>query len=683
MAPTASVSECLEGASNREEHPQTSPSPPGELVHTAVPTDANQRNCNQEDTSDTTEHQDRKAIEIEDLIAELCLTAPSDPVKFCIRHYQYGKELKKIENNIYTETRPTLIDTADYLLLKFNEKTATKKYLAHEILCRIQNLLPDDCNLCNKRYRINLNDKPLLECEVCFQGVHEPCWTQLIHAKSSIINSLQLEKLNAKELINPLNFPGVHYICQACEPEAIPCIDSTSSSNPKQKSSKNTQKKKQTEPSEKRKTTETAVSSLPKPIDTNEATIPISTTNNVPPNTNTMDNIWATPNPYAPLTNCLSNDQQVLQTNTQIHADPNETSSVRRSLVSQPTTNTSLAQLTPNPTSVAQANNTAPPPPPPPQQGTSLSQQMSSSQYHPIDGNSQAHPPTNVEAPTTTKYPIICRFFKKGSCKHGIKGQSCQFQHPTICEKFTQHGTRKPRGCNLGRSCKDFHPLVCINSLRTGKCFDSTCRFNHIGGTKREPPSITNHQQSVLIPNQQQPPQHHQQSNHHQHHQQSHCQQLNHQSDGRGDQSNQHQSSHNTNHILGAIRLMKAEIMEAMESRMSVLMTKVQSLTTPHHPYPHTYQAQLANNPNNQSTLMQPHIPQQFNAHPSSQLQIPYQQANNVPQPNNNLQTNTTAPPTQMLPNTTHPPQPPSLMNLSFQMPPRVQPTIQQSQTQM
>ena len=38
-----------------------------------------------------------KASEIDDLIAELCITAPSDDIKFCLRSYQPGKRLPQIE----------------------------------------------------------------------------------------------------------------------------------------------------------------------------------------------------------------------------------------------------------------------------------------------------------------------------------------------------------------------------------------------------------------------------------------------------------------------------------------------------------------------------------------------------------------------------------------------------------
>ena len=75
------------------------------------------------------------------------------------------------------------------------------------------------------------------------------------------------------------------------------------------------------------------------------------------------------------------------------------------------------------------------------------------------------------------KVPMICRFFKNGTCKYGLKGRDCRFDHPKPCKKFIQHGTRQPRGCNLGKKCKLFHPKMCFDSLRKGECFFETCRY--------------------------------------------------------------------------------------------------------------------------------------------------------------------------------------------------------------
>ena len=77
---------------------------------------------------------DKKETEINELIAELCLSAPSEPVKFCLRLYQYGKSLSHLEKDFRKHKRDVLRDTADYLNIPgFMDKT--KDTLAHLVIC--------------------------------------------------------------------------------------------------------------------------------------------------------------------------------------------------------------------------------------------------------------------------------------------------------------------------------------------------------------------------------------------------------------------------------------------------------------------------------------------------------------------------------------------------------------------
>ena len=52
------------------------------------------------------------------------------------------------------------------------------------------------------------------------------------------------------------------------------------------------------------------------------------------------------------------------------------------------------------------------------------------------------------------------------------------------------HGTREPRGCNLGRrNCPNFHPKLCPQSIRKSECFNTECKLQHVRGTRRAPDS--------------------------------------------------------------------------------------------------------------------------------------------------------------------------------------------------
>ena len=149
------------------------------------------------------------------------------------------------------------------------------------------------------------------------------------------------------------------------------------------------------------------------------------------------------------------------------------------------------------------------------------------------------------------KSQTICKFFKNSKCRHGMKGKGCNFTHPTMCLKFTQHGTRQPRGCNLGKKCPDFHPAMCINSLRKGECFSQSCKFNHIRGTKRHPPQVKTNDNSDNT----KPP------------------------EIEMENSNQPHPNAQGNNFLDVIRLLKAEVvLQTMELKMSSLTNQIQQL---------------------------------------------------------------------------------------------------------
>ena len=82
--------------------------------------------------------------------------------------------------------------------------------------------------------------------------------------------------------------------------------------------------------------------------------------------------------------------------------------------------------------------------------------------------------------------PPICKYYKNGNCKHGRKGDGCNFDHPKACRKLMQHGNKGQRGCKDGRNCIDFHPRMCADSITKGECFNNKCTFVHVKGTKRK-----------------------------------------------------------------------------------------------------------------------------------------------------------------------------------------------------
>ena len=424
-----------------------------------------------EPTDDSHNQVMNKEGETEDLIAELCMNAPHDSVKFCIRNYQHDKTLAQLEKDFELEKRDTLLATAEYLKAE-NYESKNKKPLAHLIICRIQNLLPDNCTQCNERYRIELNETPLLECAICGQGVHRECWIHLASAVSNeLISASDIDKVCFKKLYNPLNLPNIYYICEICKEATIPNVEDGNKKRKKPKVTGN----------------ETANA-------TAHATLPTSSTNSF-----TEDSVD-------------SHDRTDLQI----------------------------------------SNDSAP----------------TKADLSKLDNDSEIYKSTHRDNnPDSNKKSLItCRFFKSVNCKHDMKGNGCKFTHPKVCMKYTQHGTRQPRGCKLGNRCKDFHPVMCISSLRKGECFSQSCKFNHVKGTKRHPPTTKIRQPDVYpntnAPTNQQPDNAHQ------------------------IQQSSQQNPDGQNHFLELIRLLKAEILQTMEMKMTSITNQIQQMqqiqTQPH-----------------------------------------------------------------------------------------------------
>ena len=341
-----------------------------------------------------------------------------------------------------------------------NFESKTKKPLAQLIICRIQNLLPENCTICSERYRISINEEPLLDCAICGQGVHKSCWTTLATAMANDINDLtDLNAKSFKDLFNPLKLPGLYYICDMCKVTTIPNEESGNSKRKKLKDN----------------------TTQPELGDGNSSQ--------------------------------ESNNSETEQT-----------------AVLQPV--------------VAQQEADDP--------STSVGEDEQKSVTQPLS-NSQLVMQNDV---SNEKTSTVCRFFTNGNCKHGMRGKECKYTHPKVCSKFTQHGTRQPRGCNLGKKCKDFHPKMCINSLRKGECFSTTCRFNHVKGTKRTPPAVKN--ENAVMPK----------SNN---------------NDVKAPEFAQSDSTNDSNpnetgHFLEVIRLLKAEILQTLDLKMALITRQINFL---------------------------------------------------------------------------------------------------------
>ena len=133
-----------------------------------------------------------------------------------MRLYEYGKSIRHLEKTFNQCTKVVLENTLQYLNVEDQSKYV-KPTIINNLICRVQNLLPDCCSICNESYSIRNGDHPFLECVVCGQEVHKPC----------IVNILgeDTDAANIQQLYHPFNLPGIHYICHPCEVSTLPHKD--------------------------------------------------------------------------------------------------------------------------------------------------------------------------------------------------------------------------------------------------------------------------------------------------------------------------------------------------------------------------------------------------------------------------------------------------------------------------
>ena len=187
-----------------------------------------------------------------------------------------------------------------------------------------------------------------------------------------------------------------------------------------------------------------------------------------------------------------------------------------------------------------------------------------------------------------SKKEKTCLFFMKGICKYGIVGKECKYSHPKMCDKLLKHGTRQPHGCNLGKKCTKFHPKMCSSSITKSECFDEDCKFKHVRGTKREQGTTKSNNKP-----------------------------------GNNASVTVNSKTNGQNDFLEALRLMKAELMGAMDSKLAMVISQLQQPhPQPFYP-PHTFQLQqnpLQSNTGPAHMMWHQHTNPQLQINPQSQM---------------------------------------------------------------
>ena len=112
-------------------------------------------------------------------IAALCAAAANDAVRNCLRKYDPTKTSYQIERELKKDKKDVLVETLNYLGITGMGQFRADA-LPHELVCRVQNLLPDTCHLCKQTYCIQVGEKPIMSCAKCGQGCHNPCILQAL-----------------------------------------------------------------------------------------------------------------------------------------------------------------------------------------------------------------------------------------------------------------------------------------------------------------------------------------------------------------------------------------------------------------------------------------------------------------------------------------------------------------------
>ena len=372
------------------------------------------------------------ASEIEEqerVIAMLCAAAP-DAIRDCLRKYVPRKAVWQIEAALKQSRKQLLVDTLKYLGVPDMDEFQAAA-LPHELVCRIQNLFPDVCHICNQKYCVKLGDKPIVSCALCGQGSHNECLLQILNVAEGELNQGNQYGL---DMLNPYATVGLIYLCGVCQKTALPQKDSLkikakTNTRPKAADTQQTQNPEldpinlaSTHAVQSQDLIPDAALSAGSPVDRNED------------RGSTTDGAAATP------THNRNDEQRNL--------DGNSSAEIRIG-------------------------------------GQAQNQLLVGSR-----ARLQQLPQSGSSAQNSTD--SVCRFYKEWRCKHGMSGRKdggCKYAHPKPCKQFMTNGNRRQRGCTKGNQCDSYHPKVCNESLKKRLCTNNDCKYPHIQGTLRSAPA--------------------------------------------------------------------------------------------------------------------------------------------------------------------------------------------------
>ena len=126
-----------------------------------------------------------------ELLNQIANEAPTDEIKEIISYYSVNQDGTEIYNNMKSQSRSSILTTAQYLNVKNTSGKVTT--LSKAIIKKLESHLLQKCAICKIHYHIKTSQKPIIECKICGQGCHDECYSALV----------------------PL--PGVKFYCTTCD----------------------------------------------------------------------------------------------------------------------------------------------------------------------------------------------------------------------------------------------------------------------------------------------------------------------------------------------------------------------------------------------------------------------------------------------------------------------------------
>ena len=404
-------------------------------------------------SSDLTQQDSESSDDIEKwkrIVTELSLRAPNQQIKSCIQTYDPENPTKtNIKTISKSFKKDIIIDTLDFLS-KQKTEDANKENLVQKLCVKIQNYFPDVCQICNASYTFGFDDISFLQCVSCGQEAHRQCYFNLLE-------DMNLVSENETIRVSLFQIPGFFFLCHSCQDGTV---------NFTQRN-------------------------LPKSSNKLIAHVPKD-----PPNGDEETNITIQPAlPLKDSTNdktksslSIQEDSSILTKQTPKRSLPSLPNVIIANQNSFPISSTKYAGRTEYMRKKLQREK------------DNNSVLISEDSRGAIDLSRVAEPQIeNTNPQNEASNNIVCRFYKKGRCKHGLHGRNCIYYHPKACSKLLKFGNKVPKGCNQGVNCPNFHPRMCSSSIRNGECFNETCSFTHVKGTRRKPTKdIHNERQEPL-----------------------------------------------------------------------------------------------------------------------------------------------------------------------------------------